>query len=120
MAEGLWRDLCEGEWESFSAGTPPTGEVHPLAVKTMEEIGIDIARHRSKHFEEFSGRRFDLAITVCSGAAEECPWHPGAANTLHWPLRDPASACGTDEERMPSFRQVRDAIRDRITSYIEP
>ncbi|MEW6073361.1 MAG: arsenate reductase ArsC [Planctomycetota bacterium] len=118
MAEGLWRELGRGEWEAFSAGTAPAGAVHPLAIQVLAELGIDISRQETKHVGSLAGRRFDLAITVCSGAAEACPRPPGAARTLQWPLPDPAAAGGSEKERRAVFRAVRDELRARIEAFL--
>ncbi len=118
MAEGLWRKLGEGAWESFSAGSKPAGYVHPIAIEAMREIGIDLSAARSKHVEEFSGKSFDLVVTVCDSAKETCPVFPGAKQMLHWPFDDPAHLTGTDESKRSVFRRVRDEIRTRIHAYL--
>lgn len=120
MAEGLWRMVGEGQWESFSAGSQPAGYVHPLAIEAMREIGIDLSAARSKHVDEFAGQAFDLVVTVCDNARETCPIFPGAKQTLHWPFDDPAHARGTDEQQMVVFRRVRDEIKNRIRQYLQP
>ena len=118
MAEGLWQLLGKGKWQAYSAGSRPTGKVHPLAIRAMKEIGIDIADFRSKPISEFENRPIDLAITVCDNAREDCPVYPAARSYLHWPFDDPADAQGTDEEKLVEFRRVRDEIRDRIERYL--
>lgn len=114
MAEALWVWLGEGEWESKSAGSNPSGYVHPLAIKAMQELDIDISNNVSKHLDQFLQEEFDLVITVCDNAQESCPIFPGARETLHWPFEDPALATGTEEEKMAVFREVRDQIRQWI------
>lgn len=118
MAEALWRDLAGETWEAVSAGSRPAGFVHPLAVRVMEEIGIDIAAGRSKSVNEFAEQPFDLVVTVCDGAREACPAFPNAKQTVHWPFEDPAHATGTDDERLVLFRTVRDRIRKRIERFL--
>lgn len=118
MAEGLWRKLGEGEWESFSAGSKPVGYVHPTAVEVMQEIGVDLSKNRSKHVDEFAGQPFDLVVTVCDGAKESCPIFPGAKQTLHWPFYDPAHATGSIDKVRGEFRRVRSEIADRIQAYL--
>lgn len=120
MAEGLWRRLAAGTWESYSAGSKPAGYVHPLAMEAMREIGIDLSAARSKHVDEFAGQAFDLVVTVCDNARETCPIFPGAKQTLHWPFDDPAQAEGSAEQKVAVFRDVRDQIRRRIASFLEP
>ena len=118
MAEALWNEFGEDEWDAVSAGSNPAGYVHPLAIRAMDEMGIDISEHRSKHLNEFRREPFDLVVTVCDSAREACPVFPGAQQTLHWPFEDPAEATGTDEEKLPVFRSVRDQIRVRIADYL--
>ena len=118
MAQGLWNQLGAGRWEAFSAGSQPSGYVHPLALVAMKEVEIDIAAGRSKHVDEFAGQAFDLVVTVCDNAKETCPVMPGAKQTLHWPFDDPAAATGSESKQMAVFARVRDEIRDRIRGYL--
>ncbi|OYW24541.1 MAG: low molecular weight phosphatase family protein [Planctomycetales bacterium 12-60-4] len=118
MAEALWAQLGNGEWESASAGSKPSGYVHPLAIRAMTELGIDISDNTSKLLTQYLDQPFDLIVTVCDNAKEACPVFPGAKQTLHWPFDDPADAVGTDDEKMPTFRRVRDEIRTRIAGYL--
>jgi arsenate reductase len=113
MAEGVLRNLGEDRFEVHSAGTEAT-RVRPLAVRAMDEIGIDISGQESKTLERYLGEPFDYVITVCDEANEACPFFPGAKNRLHWSFRDPSRATGSDEERLEVFREVRDEIRERI------
>lgn len=115
MAEGLLRHLATDSYEAFSAGSEPT-RVHPLAVRVMGEVGIDISGHRSKSVREFDGQKFDFVITVCR--EDECPLFAGkAGERLAWGFDDPASATGTDEEVLCVFRRVRDEIGDRVRIF---
>jgi arsenate reductase len=118
MAEALWRQIAKGSWESFSAGSRPSGYVHPKAIEAMRESGVDISAYRSKPVSEFDGQPFDLVVTVCDNAREACPFFPGAKETLHWPFFDPAEATGSQEEQMAVFRRVRDEISATISSYL--
>ncbi|MBX9792377.1 MAG: arsenate reductase ArsC [Pirellulales bacterium] len=118
MAEGLWRQVGAGRWESYSAGSHPAGYVHPLAIDAMREAGIDISAAYSKHVDEFVGQAFDLVVTVCDNAREACPVFPGAKQTLHWPFADPAQAAGTEEQVLQVFREVREQIRRRIEMFL--
>lgn len=120
MAEGLLRARGGDGYAAFSAGTHPRA-VHPLAVRAMAELGIDIsaaADHRAKSLDAFSGQPFDLAVTVCDDAARECPRVPGARRQEHWSFPDPSAASGTEEERLAAFRRVRDAIGARIDAFL--
>ncbi|GAB4143520.1 MAG: arsenate reductase ArsC [Thermogutta sp.] len=118
MAEALWNDLAGGAWQAVSAGSRPAGYVHPLAIRVLSELGLDLSQNRSKHLDEFRDRPFDLVVTVCDNARESCPVFPGAPQTLHWPFPDPAEADGTEEEKLAVFRSVRDAIRERIQAFL--
>ena len=113
MAEGVLRNLAEDRFEVHSAGTEAT-RVRPLAVRAMDEIGINISGQESKTLAQYLGEPFDYVITVCDEANEACPFFPGAKNRLHWSFRDPSRATGSDEERLEVFREVRDEIRERI------
>ena len=113
MAEGLLRHLAGDRFEVMSAGTEAT-HVRPLAVRAMDEVGIDISGQESKTLDRYVGEPSDYVITVCEEANEACPFFPGAAERLHWSLPDPAAAQGTEEERLEVFRSVRDLLRDYI------
>ena len=118
MAEALWESLGNGAWESESAGSKPSGYVHPLAIKAMQELNIDISSHQSKSLEQFRDQNFDLVVTVCDNAKESCPVFTGAQQTFHWPFDDPADATGPEEEQMLFFRRVRDEIQNKISTYL--
>ena len=118
MAEALWQRLAPGDWEAASAGAKPAGYVHPLAVRAMAEIDLDISGNRSKHVDQFKDAAFDLVVTVCDGAKDSCPALAGAKQTCHWPLDDPADATGSEEERFAVFRRVRGEIQDQINEYL--
>ena len=117
MAEGFLRAYGGSVYEGRSAGTKPS-TVNPLAVEVMREVGIDISGHRSKNVTEYLGQHFPLLITVCNSAKEHCPIFPGPCIREHWPLEDPAQATGTQEQRLAVFRKVRDAIGDRVRSFV--
>jgi arsenate reductase len=118
MAEGLLRHLAGDKFEVFSAGIEPT-QVNPLAIKVMDEIGIDISKQRSKSVNEFLGQQFDYVVTVCDYARQTCPLFPGKYEKLHWNLEDPVEAKGTKEERIIIFRKVRDEIKENIQRFLE-
>jgi arsenate reductase len=119
MAEALWTRLGDGRWTADSAGSHPSGYVHSLAIRAMREVDIDIAEWESKSLERYRDQAFDLVVTVCDNAKESCPVFPGAKQTLHWPFDDPADAAGSDDERMETFRRVRDEIKERIKTYFK-
>ncbi len=113
MAEGFLNHFYGDRFEAYSAGTEPS-EVHPLAVKAMEEIGIDISHHTSKSAVDFLNQEIDHVITVCDKAKQTCPFFPGGKQVSHHSFDDPSQAEGTDEEKLNVFRRVRDEIRDWI------
>ncbi len=120
MAEGLLRARGGARYAVFSAGTHARA-VHPLAIRAMAEIGIDIseaAGYRAKSLDEFRGQPFDLVVTVCDDAAEECPFFPGARRQEHWGFPDPSAATGTEEQRLAVFRAVREAIAERVDEFV--
>jgi arsenate reductase len=117
MAEGLLRLLAADRFEAHSAGTEAT-HVRPLAIRAMEEIGVDISGQESKTLECYLGEPFDYVITVCDDANEACPFFPGAKNRLHWSLPDPSAAEGTEEESLKVFRSVRDGLGDRVQAEL--
>ena len=101
------------EWQAFSAGTHPTGSVHPMAIRVLHEIGIEHTGE-SKNVEQFRNDEFDLVVTVCNEANEECPVWLGKGKRGHEGFKDPAKAEGTEEERLAVFREVRDEISEKI------
>jgi arsenate reductase len=116
MAEGFVRHFFKDKAEVYSAGLEPKG-VHPMAVKVMGEIGIDISHHTSNHLSEYASMTFDFVITVCSNAAERCPTFSSATNRLHWPFDDPAAIQGTKWEIIDGFRRIRDQIGDKVKAW---
>jgi arsenate reductase len=117
LAEGILRAAAGDLFDVQSAGSKPAGFVHPLAVKVMAEIGIDISQHRSKHLNEFLDRPIQTVITVCGKADQACPVFPGQVERHHWPFDDPAHATGTEAEQLAVFRRVRDEIRARFEAF---
>lgn len=116
MAEGFLRSLASDDFEAFSAGSEPT-RVHPMAIRVMDEIGIDISGQQSKSISVFDGCSFDFVITVCEGDA--CPFFTGEVGTrLAWSFEDPAAVSGTDKDVLGVFRRVRDEIEARIMRFI--
>ena len=117
MAEGILREVAGDVLNVQSAGSAPTGSVHPLAILTLGEIGIDISNHTSKHMNEFLSGNVETVITVCDNADQACPSFPGQSYRHHWPFPDPAKAKGTEAEIRNAFEQVRDDIRRVFTGY---
>ena len=117
MAEGILRAAAADRLNVQSAGSQPTGHIHPLAIQVMREIGIDISHHRSKHLDEFLNQDIETVITVCAQADAACPNFPGHAQKHHWPFDDPAQAEGRAEKQLATFRRVRDEIPARLETY---
>lgn len=119
MAEGLINHYLGDTWQAYSAGTAPSGYVHPLAIKAMAELGIDLSENRSKSTDEFREVILDQVITVCDDAAENCPLWLGSGQVTHIGFPDPAKATGTEPEIFAVFQQVRDDIRVQVLSYLD-
>ena len=117
MAEAIVNAKCGDEWEASSAGTHPAGYVHPNAVRALAEIGIQHIG-RSKHADEFRNDPFDLVITVCDDAAENCPVWLGKGRRIHIGFPDPAKATGAEAEQMEMFRRVRDDIARKVLELL--
>jgi arsenate reductase (thioredoxin) len=117
LAEGILRHALGGGFRVESAGSNPAGYVHPLAIRAMAEIGIDISSHHSKHLAGFLTDTVETVITVCGNADQACPVFPGQINRHHWPFDDPAHATGTEDEQMVVFRRVRDEIQRVFGAY---
>jgi len=119
MAEGWIRARMGDRWDVGSAGTHPVHAIHPLAVRAMAEVGVDISGNRPQAVERFLNDPWDLVVTVCDYAQQDCPVFPRPVPRLHVSFYDPAQAQGTDDERMVVFRRIRDEIRDRLLPEIE-
>lgn len=118
MAEAIVNYDCKKDWQAFSAGTLPAGTVHPKALQTLKEIGIE-HQGRSKSIQEFYGKAFDLVVTVCGDAEANCPVWLGHGKKIHIPFPDPAKFTGTEEEIAQQFRVIRDRIRNKIVDYLD-
>jgi arsenate reductase (thioredoxin) len=117
LAEAIVNARMGDEWEAVSAGTYPSGYVHPNAVRVLHEIGIE-HQGRSKSADEFRAVPFDLVVTVCDSAAEECPVWLGPGKRVHLGFPDPAKATGADEEVLAVFRAVRDDMLVKIPDLL--
>lgn len=114
MAEAWINRLLGRSWEARSAGTAPTARVHPLAVRVMAEAGVDISSGTPEHVGAYLDQPWDLVVTVCDSARETCPVFPRPVEKIHVSFFDPATAEGTDDDKLAVFRRVRDEIRDRL------
>ena len=117
MAEGFLRHLAGDRFEAASAGTEAT-RVHPLAVRVMGEVGVGLSTHTSKTLDGLVDRPWDYVITVCDSANDRCPLFPGRTTRLHWSFDDPSRATGTEDERLDTFRRVRDEIETRLRAWL--
>jgi arsenate reductase len=117
MAEGWLRALAGDRFAAASAGTEAT-RVHPLAIRAMAEIGIDLSGQASKTVETLLDQRWDYVITVCDSAAERCPVFPQDTTRMHWSFEDPSQAPGTEDERLNAFRKIRDQIAARLRAWL--
>jgi len=113
MAEGIFRHLYRKRYDVYSAGIDPQ-RVHPMAVQVMDEIGIDISKHRSKSLKEFESMEIDYVVTVCEKAAKTCPIFLGGIKYFKKPFKDPSALEGTEEEKVELFRKIRDEIKGWI------
>ncbi len=113
IAEALVNHLRGDQWQAVSAGTHPTGYVHPLAIQALKEIGIEASGARSKSIDEFRNAEFDVVVTVCDSAAEECPLWLGKGKRTHIGFPDPAKGTLAD------FRAVRDVIQRKVLAFLD-
>ncbi|MGX5658241.1 arsenate reductase ArsC [Castellaniella ginsengisoli] len=118
LAEGILNALGQGRFHAYSAGSQPKGEVHPLALATLERLRMPATGYRSKSWDEFAAPGapvFDFIFTVCDNAAgEACPFWPGKPVTAHWGVPDPAAVEGTESQRLKAFRDAALTLRKRI------
>lgn len=118
MAEGIANAFHSDVVEAVSAGSRPTGWVHPLAIQALNEIGIDATHHTSKGAAEFIEQEFDVVVTVCDSAAQDCPHWPGAKRIEHWPIEDPSYGLDDPATRMDRFRERREELERRIEELV--
>lgn len=117
LAEALTNAFLGERWQAFSAGTRPTGYVHPLALQVLREIGIE-HQGTSKSIADLPTTEFDLVVTVCDSAAEECPVWLGRGHRVHQGYPDPAAIGETEEERLQAFRQTRDRMLQELPKLL--
>ena len=119
MAEGILKSVAGDILNVQSAGSDPAGYVHPLAIKALGDIGIDISSNTSKHMNEFLKQDVETVITVCGNANQACPVYPKQVNRFHWPFDDPAKAEGSETEIWRMFLKIRDEIQKTFSNYGE-
>ncbi len=119
ISQAYLNHLAGDHFTAFSAGLEPS-EIHPLTRAVMEEEGLSLEGHSSKHLKEYMGKvHFGYLITVCSEADDNCPsTFPGMGKRLHWDLEDPAAFEGTKQEKLTKFREIRDEIHSRILTWL--
>lgn len=119
MAEGIANGIHGDVVEAVSAGSRPAGWVHPLAVQALNEIGIDATGQTSKGADQFLEQTFDVVVTVCDSAAQDCPNWPGAKRIEHWPIEDPSYGLDDPATRMDRFRERREELKQRIEELVK-
>lgn len=117
MAHGWLNKMAGKKAEIFSAGVVTHG-VNPYAKKVMWEVGIDLSTHTSNNVNEYAEMEFDYIISVCDHAKENCPYLPGKGIRIHQNFEDPADATGTDEEKLPVYRRVRDQLETFCKDFV--
>jgi arsenate reductase (thioredoxin) len=117
MAEALLEQIGGAAFDVKSAGTEPKG-VNPFTLRVLHDAGIDWSSATSKSVTQFTGRPFDYVVTVCDRARQACPVFPGANQSIHWDLADPAEVDGSDEERLDAFRATYEDLRGRIAGFV--
>lgn len=118
MAHAFLARALEGHARVGSAGSSPSGYVHPKAIAVMAENGYDISQHESQHLDAFSSEHIDVVVTVCSNARDNCPCM-ASTRCFHWEFEDPADAEGTEEEVLNAFRSIRDQIEELFLSRLD-
>lgn len=117
MAEGLLKDICQGIYDIYSAGTKPS-IVRPEAIKALKELNIDISDNRSKSIDEFEHKKIDFILTVCDNAKENCPYFPAQTKIIHHSFEDPTDTVGDEETRIEAFRKIRNEIKSYLPEFI--
>ena len=118
IAHGLLENIEGNRFNVFSAGSHPS-LVHPMSIKIMEEIGIDISHHTSDHIDDHLDKGIDIVITVCDNANKLCPVFPGNVERLHWSIEDPFKGWDYNEDEIESFRNTRKEINDKILYFLK-
>lgn len=118
MAEGLLRHMGGDRFEVYSAGTHPS-RVHPMSIRVMKELGINISTHTSDPLDKYFGHGINYVITLCDNAREFCPTFPGKSKKIHWSIADPFRSWKNDHKIIGRYRQTRDDIQERLEQLIE-
>lgn len=122
LAEAMLNELGKGRFKAYSAGSYPKGEVHPLALATLEHLHMPATGYRSKSWDEFvapGAPVFDFIFTVCDNAAGEvCPIWPGKPVSAHWGVADPAAVEGTEAQQLKAFKEAARILHRRIELFL--
>tara|TARA_Y100000817_G_C16545744_1_gene406540 strand:- start:121 stop:546 length:426 start_codon:yes stop_codon:yes gene_type:complete len=118
IAEGILRSMAGDKFDVFSAGSHPT-KVHPMSIKVMKEIGIDITSHTSDPISNFLKENIDIVVTVCNNADKACPVFPGKVERIHWRIKDPFKGWGSDRDDLVNFTRTRDDLNERIKNFLK-
>ena len=118
MAEAIARAFHSDAVDVVSAGSRPAGFVHPMAVRAMADAGVDISDAESKSASKFLEQPFDVVVTVCDSAAQDCPAWPGAKRIEHWPIEDPSFYGATAELQRARFIETRKDLEERIARLV--
>ena len=118
IAEGIMRRLAGDKFDVFSAGSSPT-QVHPMSIKVMKEIGVDISSRTSDPISKFLSENIDIVITVCDNADKACPSFRSNAERVHWSIKDPFKGWTSDSDDLVNFRKTRDDLAKRIKNLLK-
>ena len=118
IAHGLLNEIASSDFEVFSAGSHPS-QVHPISIKVMEEIGIDISKHTSDHIDNYINKGIDIVIIVCDNAKNICPRFPEDVKLIHWSIDDPFRNWNFDLNELSTFRETREEIKSRLIKFIQ-
>lgn len=121
MAQAFLERHAGDRFPAYSAGSEPAAEVHPLTIRVMKEVGVDLSSRKPRHLDEYLGQvLIHSLITVCDSAARSCPavW-PGVQERLNWPFEEPAGFGGSDEQKLAKFREIRDAIEGKVKDWLD-
>ena len=117
IAEGIMRQLAGDKFDVFSAGSHPS-LVHPMSIKVMKEIGINITSHTSDPISNFLSKNINIVVTVCDNADKVCPVFPGKVERIHWSIKDPFKGWGSDPDDLDNFTRTRDDLYERIKNFL--
>ena len=118
IAEGVMRKLVGEKFDVFSAGSHPS-LVHPMSIKVMKEVGIDITSHTSDPILNFLSKNINIVVTVCDNADRECPVFPGKVERVHWSIKDPLKGWNSHPDDLVNFRKTREDLTAKIKNLIK-